>query len=252
MIDEIESTPPVARGVVVGKLAPAREVGLAREHVGQQVERRDPDAEHEPEIAIVRHEDVAAAHERHRGAGLQRLRGPSLPSANGILPWRFSWKPRLSSWRCSSMFHSIAMSCSSVSPPRSSAARAVTVFAIAHLFIERARRYSAREGPFAASRTVGTHAGTRSDPARRDGPRAPPSARQPGALDGGVRYGALRRRDARYIRPRRGAHEDRQDRRAGDAGGRPAGTGDAAARRYGRAADPRDQRRRLRLRRARA
>ena len=31
------------------------------------------DPEHEPQVAIVRHEDVAAAHERHRGAGLQRF-----------------------------------------------------------------------------------------------------------------------------------------------------------------------------------
>ena len=38
----------------------------------------------------------------------------------------------------------------------------------------------------------------------------------------------------------------------GDPRRRPAGPGDAAARRYGRAADPRDQHRRLRLARARA
>src|SRR5271169_943291 len=36
------------------------------------------------------------------------------------------------------MFHSIATSCSSPRPPRSSAARLVTVFAIAHLFAEKA------------------------------------------------------------------------------------------------------------------
>ncbi len=45
-------------------------IGSAREERKKHLVRRDPDAQRESEIAIVRNEDVLAAFEGHRGAGL--------------------------------------------------------------------------------------------------------------------------------------------------------------------------------------
>ena len=72
---------------------------------------------------------VLAALECHRGAGLQRF-VTFAASANGTLPWRLSWKPRLSSCRCSSMLRKMARNCSSVSPRRSRLLALVSVLGI--------------------------------------------------------------------------------------------------------------------------
>ena len=58
---------------MVGELAAAVVIGRAREQREHDLVRREADAEREPEIAVVRSEDILAALERHRGAGLQRF-----------------------------------------------------------------------------------------------------------------------------------------------------------------------------------
>src|SRR5579884_2051607 len=59
--------------VVVRELTPARAVGRAREHRGEDLEGRHPDPERETEVAVVRNQDVAAAREGHRRACLHRF-----------------------------------------------------------------------------------------------------------------------------------------------------------------------------------
>ena len=55
------------------ELTAGRVVVGAREEREQHLVRRHADSEVEPEIAIVRHEDILAALERHRRAGLDRF-----------------------------------------------------------------------------------------------------------------------------------------------------------------------------------
>ncbi len=58
---------------MVGKLAPAVVVGRAREKREQDLVGREADPDGKAEIAVVRGENVFAARERHRRAGLQRF-----------------------------------------------------------------------------------------------------------------------------------------------------------------------------------
>ena len=59
--------------VVVGELPPHRTIGLASEQRREDLERAHPDAQRQPEIAIVRDEHVLPATEGRRRAGLDRF-----------------------------------------------------------------------------------------------------------------------------------------------------------------------------------
>ena len=221
--------------------------------LSQQVERRDPDAEHEPEVAIVRDEDVACRartpSRRRPGAlrGLRcRARTESCPDGSvGSRGCRAA-----AAAACSGASRRAARRSS---PPRSSAARAVTVFAIAHLFAERAADTPLAQGARPAARS-------RLEPldwVPMPVPEAIPHAEMVRArrrLHASPELSMVEFDTARFVAETLGTYgldevrtQGRQDRRPRDAGRRPAGAGHAAARRHGRAADPRDQRRRLRL-----
>src|SRR5580704_14039191 len=60
-------------GVMMRKLAPRRVVGGTREEREEHLVRRHADAECEPKIAIIRHEDILTALERHCRARLHAL-----------------------------------------------------------------------------------------------------------------------------------------------------------------------------------
>src|SRR5580700_3156247 len=62
-----------AAGVVVRKLPPGRVVSRSGKERQQYLVRREPDSELQPQVAIVRRQNVLAALERHRGARLNAL-----------------------------------------------------------------------------------------------------------------------------------------------------------------------------------